>query len=140
MITKETRAESLNELDKTKRYEEIRYALKNEINGLTARELAKKLGSEERNYVAPRLTELTRKNEIKVISKRYDKKTRRIIAIIIMIVIVAMVATSVIPSTYNKSLSFAPVALANSSQSVRFKYITSVDFTIGKIFKLLLSN
>ena len=81
MITKETRAESLNELDKTKRYEEIRYALKNEINGLTARELAKKLGSEERNYVAPRLTELTRKNEIKVISKRYDKKTKRKVAV-----------------------------------------------------------
>jgi hypothetical protein len=81
MITKETRAESLNELDKTKRYEEIRYALKNEANGLTARELAKKLGSEERNYVAPRLTELTRKNEIKVISKRYDKKTKRKVAV-----------------------------------------------------------
>jgi hypothetical protein len=81
MITRETRAESLNELDKTKRYEEIRYALKNEINGLTARELAKKLGSEERNYVAPRLTELTRKNEIKVISKRYDKKTKRNVAV-----------------------------------------------------------
>lgn len=81
MITKGTRAESLNELDKTKRYEEIRYALKNEINGLTARELAKKLGSEERNYVAPRLTELTRKNEIKVISKRYDKKTKRNVAV-----------------------------------------------------------
>ena len=81
MITKETRAESLNELDKTKRYEEIRYALKNEINGLTARELAKKLGSEERNYVAPRLTELTRKNEIKVISKRYNKKTKRNVAV-----------------------------------------------------------
>lgn len=27
MITKETRAESLNELDRAKRYEEIRYAL-----------------------------------------------------------------------------------------------------------------
>lgn len=81
MITKGTRAESLNELDKTKRYEEIRYALKNEINGLTARELAKKLGSEERNYVAPRLTELTRKNEIKVISKRYDKNTKRNVAV-----------------------------------------------------------
>lgn len=81
MITKETRAESLNELDKKKRYEEIRYALKNEINGLTARELAKKLGSEERNYVAPRLTELTRKNEVEVISKRYDKKTKRNVAV-----------------------------------------------------------
>ena len=81
MITNETRAESLNELDKTKRYEEIRYALKNEADGLTARELAKKLGSEERNYVAPRLTELTRKNEIKVISKRYDKKTKRNVAV-----------------------------------------------------------
>lgn len=81
MITKETRAESLNELDKTKRYEEIRYALKNEINGLTARELANKLGSEERNYVASRLTELTRKNEVKVISKRYDKKTKRNVAV-----------------------------------------------------------
>lgn len=66
MITNETRAESLNELDKTKRYEEIRYALKNEINGLTARELAKKLGSEERNYVAPRLTELTKKMKLKL--------------------------------------------------------------------------
>lgn len=81
MITNETRAESLNELDKTKRYEEIRYALKNEINGLTVRELAKKLGSEERNYVAPRLTELTRKNEVEVISKRYDKKTKRNVAV-----------------------------------------------------------
>lgn len=81
MITKETRVESLNELDKTKRYEEIRYALKNEANGLTARELAKKLGSEERNYVAPRLTELTRKNEVEVISKRYDKKTKRNVAV-----------------------------------------------------------
>lgn len=81
MITNETRAESLNELDKTKRYEEIRDALKNEINGLTARELANKLGSEERNYVAPRLTELTRKNEVKVISKRYDKKTKRNVAV-----------------------------------------------------------
>lgn len=48
MITKETRAESLNELDKTKRYEEIRYALK---------------------------------NEVKVISKRYDKKTKRNVAV-----------------------------------------------------------
>lgn len=81
MITNETRAESLNELDKTKRYEEIRDALKNEINGLTARELANKLGSEERNYVAPRLTELTRKNEVEVISKRYDKKTKRNVAV-----------------------------------------------------------
>lgn len=81
MITKETRAESLNELDKTKRYAEIRYALKNEINGLTARELANKLGSQERNYVAPRLTELVRKGEIEVISKRYDKKTKRNVAV-----------------------------------------------------------
>lgn len=81
MITKETRAESLNELDKTKRYEEIRYALKNEANGLTARELAKKLGSEERNYVAPRLTELVAKGEIEVISKRYDEKTKRNVAV-----------------------------------------------------------
>ena len=48
MITKETRAESLNELDKTKRYEEIRYALK---------------------------------NEVEVISKRYDKKTKRNVAV-----------------------------------------------------------
>lgn len=81
MITKETRAESLNELDRAKRYEEIRYALKNEINGLTARELANKLGSKERNYTAPRLTELARKGEIKVISKRYDKKTKRNVAV-----------------------------------------------------------
>ena len=49
MITKETRAESLNELDKTKRYEEIRYALKNEINGLTAKiELAYEIYKENK--------------------------------------------------------------------------------------------
>lgn len=39
------------------------------------------MGSEERNYVAPRLTELTRKNEVEVISKRYDKKTKRNVAV-----------------------------------------------------------
>lgn len=81
MITKETRAESLNELDKNKRYAEIRNGLKNEFNGLTARQLANKLGSEERNYTAPRLTELVMKGEVEVISKRYDEKTKRNVAV-----------------------------------------------------------
>lgn len=81
MITKETRAESLNELDKNKRYAEIRDGLRNEFNGLTARQLANKLGSEERNYTAPRLTELVAKGEIEVISKRYDEKTKRNVAV-----------------------------------------------------------
>ena len=81
MITKETRTESLNELDKIKRYEEIRYVLKNEINGLTARELAKKLGSDERNYTAPRCTELVQMGKLEVIGKRYDPITKRNVAV-----------------------------------------------------------
>lgn len=82
MITNETRAESLSETNKAKRYAEIRLILKQAYpEGLTSRQLSNRLGSEERNYTAPRLTELVAKGEIEVISKRYDEKTNRNVAV-----------------------------------------------------------
>ena len=69
MITKETRVESLNATDKTKRYVEIREELKKHPNGLTARELANNLGYTERNATAPRCTELVSLGELEVIGK-----------------------------------------------------------------------
>ena len=84
MITRETRAESLNETDKTKRYTEIRDALKDAPKGLTARELADKLGYKERNATAPRCTELVNKGELEVIGKRYDPITNRNVAVYVL--------------------------------------------------------
>lgn len=84
MITKETRIESLKSLDRAKRYREIIEALKDEPDGLTARELANILGSEERNYVAPRLTELEYKGIVKSIGKKLDEKTKRWVAVYVL--------------------------------------------------------
>lgn len=84
MITNETRAESLIETDKTIRYAQIRETLKNEPKGLTAREIATKLGYIERNATAPRCTELVQKGELEVISKRYDAITNRNVAVYIL--------------------------------------------------------
>ena len=75
MITKETRKESLNATDKTKRYAEIKEVLSREKDGLTAREIANRLGSNERNYTAPRCTELVDMGQLAVIGKRYDAIT-----------------------------------------------------------------
>ena len=81
MITKETRAESLKKLDKNLRYTQIIECLKNENNGLTAREIANKLGSNERNYAAPRCTELVQKGKLEVVGKRYDTFTKTNVAV-----------------------------------------------------------
>ena len=81
MITKETRAESLKKLDKNLRYTQIIECLKNENNGLTAREIANRLGSNERNYTAPRCTELVQKGKLEVIGKRYDTFTKTNVAV-----------------------------------------------------------
>ncbi len=81
MITKETRKESLNATDKTKRYAEIKEVLSREKDGLTAREIANRLGSNERNYTAPRCTELVDMGQLEVIGKRYDAITNRNVAV-----------------------------------------------------------
>lgn len=82
MITTETRAESYSTLNKTIRYAQIKQLLKNVYpDGLTCRELANYLGYDERNYTAPRCTELVEKGELEVIGKRYDAKTNRNVAV-----------------------------------------------------------
>lgn len=82
MITKETRAESHSKVNKTLRYAQIRIILKKVYpGGLTSRQLSKELGSEDRNYTAPRCTELHKKGELEVIGKRYDANTNRYLSI-----------------------------------------------------------
>lgn len=72
-----TQIESLQKVDKKQRYTMILTELEKYPNGLTARELANKLGFVERNAVAPRLTELERKCKVKKCGVKYDEITQR---------------------------------------------------------------
>ena len=79
IIEKETRLESLKKLDKQKRYSQIREVLKNSKEALTAKEIANVLGFPERNYTAPRLTEMKIKGEVESVGKKYDYETDRLV-------------------------------------------------------------
>jgi predicted HTH transcriptional regulator len=74
MITYETRRESHETVDKEKRYEQIMAILKDKP--MTAKEIAVemcRLGltpNSERNFSAPRLTELVDKGMVKTIGKK----------------------------------------------------------------------
>lgn len=74
-ITLETRAESHEKVDKAKRYRQIKSVLKSRKKGLTAKEIAvimcKKgyIPTAERNFSAPRLTELCEKGVVEPIGK-----------------------------------------------------------------------
>ncbi len=81
MIEKETRRESLEKVDKQKRYFQIREVLRNSKDGMTAKEIATILGFPERNYTAPRLTELVSKGEVEAVGKAYDPDTKRNVAL-----------------------------------------------------------
>lgn len=81
MIEKETRIESLHKVDKKRRCFQIREVLSNSKDGMTAREISKVLGFSERNYVAPRLTEMKIRGEVEVIGKSYDYETDRMVAV-----------------------------------------------------------
>lgn len=76
-----TRNESILKVDRYKRYNQIRDVLKGHKEGLTAREIAEKLNYIERNATAPRLTELEKMGEVKVIGAKYDCKTNRTVAV-----------------------------------------------------------
>ncbi|WP_294465598.1 hypothetical protein [uncultured Anaerofustis sp.] len=84
-ITAETRKESLNKVNKKILYMYIKDVLKK--GDYTAREVAgilfKKgqvlLGG--RQAVAPRLTELTKRGDVEVIGKKYDKLTHVHVAV-----------------------------------------------------------
>ncbi len=88
MITEETRLESYNKIipKQPVRYDQIIYILRNNPEGLTAKEIAVKLyelkliPSTERNFVSPRLTELLKKGKVQTIGKRVCKYSNRKVA------------------------------------------------------------
>lgn len=81
MIEQETRIDSLHKVDRKRRCFQIREVLKNSKDGMTAKEISKALGFPERNYAAPRLTEMKDRGEVETVDKRYDKETDRQVAV-----------------------------------------------------------
>lgn len=81
---KRTQTESLQKLDKVKRYNMILELLKQYKDGFTAREMALMFNTQERNYVAPRLTELEQKGLVKVSGGRYDPLTDRTVSVYVL--------------------------------------------------------
>lgn len=81
MITEETRRESYfitKEKVTDKRSKEILKVLGNKE--MTANEIRKVLGYSDLNAVRPRLTELKDKGIIEAVGKKYDKDTKRSVA------------------------------------------------------------
>lgn len=69
MIEQETRIDSLHKVDRKRRCFQIREVLENNKEGLTAKEISNILKFPERNYVAPRLTEMKIRGEVEVVGK-----------------------------------------------------------------------
>ena len=87
MITEETKREAEEKVDKTKRYAQILGILKSFPIGLTAKEMAvemRRFGftpTDERNFAAPRLTELAEAGRVVVVGKRLCRWTGRKVAV-----------------------------------------------------------
>lgn len=87
-ITTDTRFDSMRRINKNKMYSLIIAALKScPEEGLTARECALQLYNEgkifdhNRQMTAPRLTELEDKGIVKLIGKRFDDLTGRMVGV-----------------------------------------------------------
>lgn len=76
LTTLETRAEAHEEVNKNLRYKQIIGVLRNYPAGLTAKEIAAEMcrqgeiPTSERNFTAPRLTELGRRGTVEPIGKK----------------------------------------------------------------------
>lgn len=89
MITEETRRLSYEKIipKQPVRYEQIIYILRNNPEGMTAKEIAvelynlKLIPSTERNFVSPRLTELVKKEKVKVVGKKICKYSNKKVAV-----------------------------------------------------------
>lgn len=85
--TLETRADSHDSVDKQKRYKQIIEILSEKKNGLTAKEIACAMmmkgyiPTSERNFTAPRLTELSRKGVVEPIGKKVCRFTGKKVAV-----------------------------------------------------------
>ena len=83
--TLETRTQAYNEVDKQRRYEEILECLGNKQ--MTAKEIANQMWmsgyipSNERNFTAPRLTELAQKGIVEVVGKKKCYYTGKTVAV-----------------------------------------------------------
>lgn len=75
MITHETRNESFVKTDRATRRSIILAALGDEE--LTAREILKRIGFSDMNFVRPRLTELMQSGKVEAAGKKWDKITER---------------------------------------------------------------
>lgn len=82
-----TRRESLDNVDKRKRYSEIKYILSKFPDGLTAKQIAiqmKRLGytdNDDRNNAAPRLTELSLIGVVEPIGKTKCSFTGKMVSV-----------------------------------------------------------
>ena len=85
--TFDTRAQANEEVDRQKRYTQIIEVLQTNEYGYTAKEIAymlwhkKLIPTPERNFTAPRLTELTRRGIVEPIGKKKCAWTGRMVAV-----------------------------------------------------------
>lgn len=86
MLTLETRAESYESLDKAQRYAQIIECLK-ETKEMTAKEIAVRMMGKgyiptaERNFTAPRLTEMSRIGIVEPVGKKMCGYTGRMVSV-----------------------------------------------------------
>lgn len=86
MVTYSTRGEANETIDRKKRYEQIIKSLA-ELKEATAKELAIDMYNKglipttERNFTAPRLTEMSKKGIVEPIGKKRDKYTGKMVAV-----------------------------------------------------------
>lgn len=84
MTTYETRRESNEKVDREKRYEQILNILRGKT--MTAKEVAVEMNqrgyvpTSERNFAAPRLTELVNKGMVQVVGKKVCEYTNKKVA------------------------------------------------------------
>ena len=87
MITEETRREAHETVDKRKRQQQIIEILSDAPKGLTAKEVAvemyrkRLIPTSERNFAAPRLTELAEQGFVKIIGKKRCRYTNKTVAV-----------------------------------------------------------
>ena len=90
LTTFDTRAAANEEVDRETRYKQILEILCSNKYGYTAKEIAyilyhkKAIPTPERNFTAPRLTELTNKGTVEVIGKKKCAWTGRQVAVYAM--------------------------------------------------------
>ena len=85
-ITKQTRSESYEKVDKQRRYNQI-FEVLNELGSASAREISEMMHKKgytptsERNFSAPRLTELVKFEKLEIVGKKVCEFTGKKVAV-----------------------------------------------------------